>query len=68
MKTILIIMALFLFTGCAVMSGTFQHPVTKQVKKCDAWGVGWLGAPVAVFSYYECKSTLEKIGYKEEKQ
>lgn len=60
----LIIIAVVLISGCAAMSTTYHHPVTKQEFKCESMGFGWLGAPLAIISQIECKDKMEKAGWK----
>jgi hypothetical protein len=63
MKKIIIIVLAVALSGCAAISTSFQHPVTKQVHKCEVVGIGWLGVPLAVASYYDCKDKTLQAGY-----
>jgi hypothetical protein len=63
-KAILSIGLIFLVTsGCATYNSQLQHPVTKDVRTCQTSGWGWIGAPMAMSMYYDCKEKLEKAGY-----
>ena len=63
MKTLFAAIALTaLLSSCAALSTQYQHPITKETKKCEAFGIGWIGAPAAFIMQEQCKGEMKKAG------
>ena len=68
MKTaIAILAASMLMLGCAALSTPMQNPETGDVKKCESFGFGWIGTPVAFALQADCKAKMRTAGYSEVK-
>lgn len=56
------VMALVI-SGCVSISTPVKNKETQETRKCETWGFGWLGVPVALISYQECITEMEKAGF-----
>lgn len=63
MKIIIAIITLFTLSSCAALSTQYQHPVTKEMKKCEAAGFGYVGVPLAFIMQEACKGEMKKAGF-----
>jgi hypothetical protein len=64
MKIIIAVITLTaLLSSCAALSTQYQNPVTKEMKKCEAFGIGWIGAPAAFIMQEQCKGEMKKAGF-----
>lgn len=53
-----------LLSGCVSEKTALTNAEGKQVH-CDAWGFGWLGAPVAMAQHHDCIKKAHAGGYSE---
>ncbi len=53
-----------LLSACASTSTKMVNS-TGQVADCSTWGVGWLGAPVALIQAHECEKRHRAMGFVE---
>ena len=60
-KACLIGYVLFFASGCAIMSQDLQKE--GQVVKCETFGFGIIGTPIALASYYSCVKNAEQLGF-----
>jgi hypothetical protein len=63
MKMVILSMMLFLLVGCAVLSTNLKNPQTNEIVKCEHWGWGWLGTPMALIMHQDCIDKMKKSGY-----
>lgn len=64
MKKLVILLLLgTLVSGCGGFSQKYKHKETGQQSKCESWGFGWLGFPIAIATFYDCKREHERNGY-----
>ncbi len=61
MRTLLFL-SLLALTGC-VSEKTAMVDQQGKVIHCDAWGFGWLGAPVAMAEHHACVKKAQEAGY-----
>lgn len=53
MRTLMLLLSALALTGC-VSEKTAMVNQQGKVVHCDAWGFGWLGAPVAMAQHHNC--------------
>ena len=64
MKTaIAILAASLIMVGCASLSTPMVNRETGDIKKCESFGIGWLGVPVAFAIQEDCKAKMRTAGY-----
>ena len=56
--------SILLVTGCVSEKTALTNSAGQQVH-CDAWGIGWLGAPIAMASHHDCMKKAHAAGYSE---
>lgn len=64
MKIVTIAVSAILLTGCVSEKTVLTNPAGQQTR-CDAWGFGWLGAPVAMAQHHDCMTKAHAAGYSE---
>ena len=62
MKRVLILLVIATLCGCVSEKTMLVNPAGK-VLHCDAWGFGWLGAPVAMAEHHDCVKKANAAGY-----
>jgi len=64
MKTAIAILAVsMLMSSCAVLNTPMINRETGDIKKCEAFGFGWLGVPMAFAAQENCKEQMRTAGY-----
>ena len=53
--------SVMLVTGCVSEKTALTNPQGQQVR-CDAWGFGFIGAPVAMASHADCMKKALAMG------
>lgn len=61
--TVTLLIAAFI-SGCASYNTDLVNSEGAHTK-CAVWGVGWLGAPVAMAEHHNCMQKAEAAGYHE---
>jgi len=51
-----------LLAGCAFTT-PMVHPMGEPVRRCGAWGWGWLGLPLAMVQHQACVAEQERQGF-----
>ncbi len=59
----LIILVIVFSIGCAAPSQVLRHPQTGQIAKCESFGWGWLGTPMALIMHQDCIDKMKESGY-----
>lgn len=62
MRTLILVFSTLALTGC-VSEKTAMVNQQGKVIHCDAWGFGWLGAPVAMAEHHDCVKKAQGAGY-----
>jgi hypothetical protein len=62
MRTPILLFSALVLTGC-VSEKTAMVNQQGRVIHCDAWGFGWLGAPVAMAEHHDCVKKAQGAGY-----
>lgn len=62
MKRLLLVFAVVVLAGC-VSEKTAMINQQGTVVHCDAWGFGWIGAPVAMAEHHDCVKKAQAAGY-----
>jgi hypothetical protein len=62
-KVVLVGIVVAMVSGCAAFNQNYKHKDTGQKSNCFSWGFGWLGVPIAIATYFDCKREHEKAGY-----
>lgn len=62
MRTPILLLSALALTGC-VSEKTAMVNQEGKVVHCDAWGFGWLGAPVAMAQHHDCVKNAQVAGY-----
>jgi hypothetical protein len=65
MKTTILLMVAITLTGCVSEKTLLRNSTTGQTTRCDAWGFGVIGAPVAMASHSDCMKKAHEAGYSE---
>jgi hypothetical protein len=61
---IAVTMSVVMLTGCVSEKTALTNSQGQQVH-CDAWGFGFIGAPVAMASHADCMKKAHAAGYSE---
>jgi len=62
MRGLILLFSVLALTGC-VSEKTAMVNQEGKVVHCDAWGFGWLGAPVAMAQHHDCVKNAQAAGY-----
>lgn len=63
MKTVAVVAVGLLLSGCAVMSEEMVNPSTGMSQKCESFGFGIIGTPIAIATQLECEKKLKEAGF-----
>lgn len=61
-KRFLLLFTAVIIAGCVSEKTAMINP-QGTVIHCDAWGFGWLGAPVAMAQHHDCVKKAQAAGY-----
>lgn len=56
------LVCLTVLTGCAVFTTDLAHPTRPSIR-CQWWGVGFVGVPLAAAERATCVERAQKQGY-----
>lgn len=62
-RTFLLLLMAFSCFGCAKGKQVMVHPQTWEQANCSAWGIGIVGAPMALAQTYDCVNIYKVKGF-----
>jgi hypothetical protein len=62
MKILAVLCLALALTGCARMTQDLAKPGTDTIR-CDYFGFGLIGTPIAMIEQWDCVRKYEKLGY-----
>lgn len=65
MKIIFLVLTAAALCGCVSESTMLKNQATGQTTKCEAWGLGIIGVPVALASHADCMKKAHAAGFSE---